>query len=92
MKIPIYEYVCNACGTKLEIIHSIKSSPKKKCPKCDKMKLIRLISKGACIIFKGKGWTRTESYNRQRRAEMEREVSGKDCSEMTHGMGEGLKR
>jgi len=82
---PTYEYLCSACDKRLELVESILSEPKKKCPACGKMKLIRLISKGGQVIFKGSGWTRIESYNRQRRAEMEREVSGKDCSGMTHG-------
>lgn len=82
---PTYEYACSACGAKMELVESIKSNPKKKCPKCKRMKLIRLISKGGQVIFKGTGWTRSEGYNRQRRAEMEREVSQKDCSGLTHG-------
>lgn len=82
---PIYEYQCLACGSKMELIESIKSNPRKKCPKCKRKKLIRLISKGAGVIFKGTGWTRTKEYDRKRNADMENEVSHKDCSGLTHG-------
>lgn len=82
---PIYEYQCNACGAKFEFVESIKSNPRKKCPKCKRRKLIRLISKGASVIFKGTGWTRTDEYNRKQNTDMERQVSEKDCKGMTHG-------
>jgi len=45
---------------------------------------MRLISKGASVIFKGTGWTRTKEYDRKRNADMENEVSHKDCSGLTH--------
>ena len=89
---PVYEYFCSDCDVKMELVENIKSNPKKKCPKCGKMKLIRLISKGANVIFKGNGWTRTEDYNRHRRTEMEQEVSEKDCSKMTHDMNESKNK
>jgi putative FmdB family regulatory protein len=56
---PTYEYECNpedGCGYKFEEIQKMSDEPKKKCPKCKKNKLKRLISRTG-IIFKGTGWT-----------------------------------
>ena len=65
---PTYDYQCSECGHKLEIFQSIKDSPKKKCPKCKKLKLKRLLGTGAGVIFKGSGFYQTdyrsESYKK----------------------------
>lgn len=82
---PTYEYQCNGCGAKMEFVESIKSNPRKKCPQCKRRKLTRLVSKGASVIFKGTGWTRSNEYSKARGIDMENQVSEKDCREMTHG-------
>jgi putative FmdB family regulatory protein len=65
---PTYDYVCDACHHQLEIFHSIKDEPKRKCPECGKQKLRRLIGPGAAIVFKGSGFYQTdyrsESYKK----------------------------
>lgn len=40
---PVYEYQCNNCDCNFEIDQGIREKPKKKCPKCSKMKLERLL-------------------------------------------------
>ena len=40
---PTYEYKCNACGNRFEKFQSMSSAPIKKCPKCGKNKVQRLI-------------------------------------------------
>lgn len=57
---PTYDYVCQACGHRLEIFQSMSDSPKKKCPKCAKSKLQRQIGAGAAILFKGSGFYQTD--------------------------------
>src|SRR3954462_1549477 len=57
---PTYEYQCDACGNKFEKFQSIKSGPIKRCPKCGKNKVRRLISSGAGLIFKGSGFYITD--------------------------------
>ena len=72
---PTYEYICNACGEKMEFIQSIKEKAKKKCPKCKRRKLVRLISKGVSVIFKGDGFYRSIDY-----------INQKSCEDgLTHG-------
>ncbi|NNM85443.1 MAG: zinc ribbon domain-containing protein [Phycisphaerales bacterium] len=57
---PTYEYRCGACGHEFEEFQSITAAALKKCPKCGKNKLARLISAGAGIIFKGSGFYETD--------------------------------
>src|SRR3954469_4625328 len=57
---PTYEYQCDACGNKFEKFQSITSGPVRKCPKCGKNKVKRLISTGAGLIFKGSGFYITD--------------------------------
>jgi putative FmdB family regulatory protein len=59
-KMPTYEYKCDACGKEFEKFQPITSSPVKKCPKCGKNKVRRLISAGAGLIFKGSGFYITD--------------------------------
>ena len=57
---PTYEYECDACGHSFEILQSITDAKLRKCPKCKKLKLARLIGTGAGIIFKGSGFYETD--------------------------------
>ena len=70
---PTYDYRCGACGHEFELFQSMKDSPKRKCPKCAKNALERLIGTGAAVLFKGSGFYQTdyrsESYNKARDAD-----------------------
>lgn len=57
---PTYDYVCEACQHEFELFQSIKEDAKRKCPKCGKLKLRRLIGPGAAIVFKGSGFYKTD--------------------------------
>jgi len=57
---PTYEYECKSCGHNFDLFQSMKDSSKRKCPKCKKMTLRRLIGPGAGIIFKGSGFYETD--------------------------------
>lgn len=59
---PTYEYACPTCGI-VEAFQSIKDDAHKKCPKCKKQKVTRLVSLGGGVIFKGSGFWETD-YNR----------------------------
>ena len=55
---PIYEYQCNACNERHEIIQNISDAPLTHCPKCGgEMK--KLMSSPA-IQFKGSGFYKTD--------------------------------
>jgi len=62
---PTYEYECQGCGHKFELVQSMTAKPIKECPKCRKNKAKRLISAGVGVIFKGSGFYATD-YKRQK--------------------------
>jgi len=57
---PTYQYECSACNHAFEILQSFTDKKKRKCPKCQKPKLQRLIGSGGGIIFKGSGFYETD--------------------------------
>jgi len=57
---PTYEYECAACGHVLEVYQSMLDKKLKKCPKCGKNTLNRLIGTGGGVIFKGSGFYETD--------------------------------
>ena len=65
---PTYEYRCTACKHEFEEFQSMTAKALKKCPKCGKNALERLIGTGAALVFKGSGFYQTdyrsESYKK----------------------------
>jgi putative FmdB family regulatory protein len=57
---PTYEYACPKCGATFDLFQSMKDEPIKRCPKCKKLGVKRLIGKGAGLIFKGTGFYITD--------------------------------
>ncbi len=57
---PTYEYECDACKHHFEEFQSITAEALRKCPKCGRRKLRRLIGPGAAIMFKGSGFYCTD--------------------------------
>jgi putative FmdB family regulatory protein len=70
---PTYDYECSACGKRLELIQAMSDPPIKKCPKCGKLRLKRLIGAGAGVIFKGSGFYTTDyrssAYNESKKSD-----------------------
>src|SRR5882672_6561782 len=56
---PIYEYVCKACGHETEIMHKISDPAPKKCPECGKPKLVKQMS-ATGFRLSGGGWYETD--------------------------------
>ena len=77
---PTYDYKCDACGHAFEKFQSITSAAIRKCPKCGKRKVRRLLGTGAGLIFKGSGFYstdyRSESYKSAAKAESGGGASG----------------
>ena len=69
---PTYEYACSKCGHHFEKFQSMRDEPLRKCPKCSKAALKRLVGGGAGLIFKGSGFYITDyrktGYGEGRRA------------------------
>ncbi len=80
---PTYDYKCNACSHTFEQFQSMKDKPLKKCPKCGKNALERLIGVGAAVIFKGSGFYQTdyrsESYKKSAESDKPAEPAKADA-------------
>ncbi len=72
---PTYDYRCNACGHEFDLFQQMTAPVKRKCPKCGKPRLERLIGIGAGVLFKGGGFYetdyRSESYSKAAEAKPE---------------------
>jgi putative FmdB family regulatory protein len=56
---PLYEYQCEACGKRFEVIRKFSDPPLETCTLCGKGPIQRLLSSPA-IQFKGSGWYITD--------------------------------
>lgn len=56
---PLYEYECDACGRRFEVIQKFSDAPVDVCKECGKGPVHRLLSSPA-IQFKGSGWYITD--------------------------------
>ncbi|HLD87893.1 MAG TPA: FmdB family zinc ribbon protein [Candidatus Omnitrophota bacterium] len=57
---PTYQYECEHCQHSFEALQSMVEPRLKKCSKCGKSKLVRLIGSGSGMIFKGSGFYATD--------------------------------
>ena len=57
--VPLYEYQCDACGCRFEVIQKFSDSAVESCKECGKGPVRRLLSSPA-IQFKGTGWYITD--------------------------------
>jgi len=55
---PIYEYICEKCGSHLEAMQKVSDAPLKRCAKC-RGKLEKIISRTS-FQLKGSGWYATD--------------------------------
>lgn len=77
---PLYEYECSACHHRFERIQFFRDPIVKKCPKCGKNKVKKLLSSPA-IQFKGSGFY-INDYQRK----------GSSTSLPDHGESESKKK
>jgi putative FmdB family regulatory protein len=70
---PTYQYKCDACGHEFEKFQSITAPSIRKCPKCGKIRVKRLIGTGSGLIFKGGGFYttdyRSDAYQKSAKAD-----------------------
>ena len=74
---PFYEYECSSCGSHHEVLQGIGDAPLKKCPKCGKSALRKLIS-APVFRLKGSGWYETDFKSDQ---EQKRNLVGSEKEE-----------
>lgn len=74
---PIYEYECQSCGRRFELLQHFSDDPVETCPECNGA--VRRLIQPVGIIFKGSGFYVTD--NRQLpAAEVAKELPGGDGS------------
>lgn len=55
---PLYEYQCEACGHRFEVIQKYSDAPVESCQKCGER--VRKLLSSPAIQFKGSGWYITD--------------------------------
>lgn len=56
---PLYDYVCEACRHRFEVIHGVHDQGPTTCPNCGKGPVRKAITTAA-IHYKGSGWAKKE--------------------------------
>ena len=62
---PLYEYQCDACGHRFEVIQKFSDPPLDTCPKCGGA--VRKLLSAPAIQFKGTGWYITDYAKKDKR-------------------------
>lgn len=78
---PLYEYECEACGQRFEVIRKFSESDLDACTLCGKGPVRRLMSSPA-IQFKGTGWYITD-YSSKGKSASESSTSSKNDTKKT---------
>lgn len=60
---PLYEYRCTKCGSRIEVLHKVNERPRQTCQNCGG-RLEKILSAPA-IQFKGSGWYITDYASKQ---------------------------
>lgn len=63
---PIYEYVCAACGQRIEVIHSVHAAGPATCEACGGA--MRKALSAPAIHFKGSGWAKKDATSSKKPA------------------------
>jgi putative FmdB family regulatory protein len=69
--LPIYEYECDACAKRFEVIQRFSDEPISRCRECSGP-VHRVLSPPA-LIFKGSGWYVTDHPSKDRTEAMKKE-------------------
>jgi putative FmdB family regulatory protein len=56
---PNYEYVCTACGTRIEVSHGVNESGPAVCTACGGA--LRKAVSAPAIVFRGSGWAKKDA-------------------------------
>lgn len=64
-----YEYECTECKHAFEADQKITDDALTTCPKCNKESLIKVISGGGFVLFRGSGDYKGEYYGTARRSD-----------------------
>ena len=62
---PIYEYECESCDVRFELMQKFSDKPVKKCPKCGGT--VHKVLSAPALVFKGTGWYVTDYASAERK-------------------------
>ena len=79
---PIYEYRCQNCGEKLEILQKHADAPLTECPKCGKEDLNKLVS-APSFQLKGSGWYVTDFKDKSKKPTEKKEEKSTEKEQKT---------
>lgn len=57
---PLYEFDCSACGSRIELMLSIKARTPRRCPECGATGALKKAVSAPAFQFKGTGWYVTD--------------------------------
>ena len=77
---PLYEYECDSCGHRFEVIQKFSDAPMDKCPKCGST--VHKLMSSPAIQFKGSGWYITD-YARKESTSATKAAGAKEGSTST---------
>jgi putative FmdB family regulatory protein len=87
---PLYEYECDACGQRFEVIRKFSDPPLDACTLCTKGPVRRLLSSPA-IQFKGTGWYITDYAQKGKAGSSDSTGTTKDDSKSSETKGGDTK-
>lgn len=56
---PTYDYVCGACGHRVEVVHRIHEHGPSECPNCHARAMRKAIG-APTVLYKGSGWAKKD--------------------------------
>jgi putative FmdB family regulatory protein len=72
--VPIYEYECETCHDRFEVMQKFSDKPRKKCVKCGGP--IHKILSAPALVFKGTGWYVTDYASPERKRAQKADAGG----------------
>lgn len=72
---PIYEYECQSCDERFELMQKFSDKPVKKCPKCGGA--VHKVLSPPALLFKGSGWYVTDYARPERKKAQKADGDGK---------------
>jgi len=73
--VPIYEYECESCEHRFEVMQKFSAKPIKNCPRCGAP--VHKVLSAPALLFKGTGWYVTDYANADRKKALKAESEGK---------------
>ena len=74
---PTYDYLCRACGHRIEVHHGLYADGPTQCPNCHSHALRKAIAAPA-VVFKGSGWAKKDRGRSSRSKAAAADTAGGD--------------